>query len=416
MKKQILTIVAGITTLFATAQTAINDTVTLGAGGANQVWYSLSNDEQATQAKDNWDLAFDTKGIYTGVRINSASGVMLWGYPKGDVSSWSTVDTTGLSTWDARWDSDTSWTYCAMGNYANPNDPFDLDWGVYDISTHHVLADSFYIIKLTDGSYKKLMIESLISAKYTIKFADLNGSNEKTAVVDKTAFNAADFGYFSIVNNKTIQREPSHGDWDLVFTKYTGFVPVPYTLTGVLHSRGVAAIKAEKIADINAYNNYHAHTFTHEINTLGYNWKTYNGTGYDIADSTVYFVQNEDGDIWKVIFTGYGSTDASIMFSKTKLGGLSINNTANELVATVALSPNPSFGSNVTVVYSFEQEQRGASIMVYDMMGKQVLADALSAGKGLHQYVISRDQLATGTYIVTVATPNGKATQKMIIK
>ncbi len=416
MKRQLLTIVAIAGTLAANAQTAVVDTVSLGAGSANQVWYSLDKDEKGTQALNNWDLAFDTKGITSGIRINSAAGVMLWNYPKGDKSAWGSVDTNGLSTWSARYDSDTSWTYCAMGRYADPNDPFDLDWGKYNLTTHEVLGDSLYIIKLVDGSYKKLIIESLKSGKYNIKYADLSGSNEKTASIDKTGFNAADFGYFSIVDNKTLQREPSQGEWDLVFTKYTGFVPIAYGVTGVLHSRGATAVKAVNIADVNAYKNYSAHTMTHEINTLGYNWKTYNGSGYDIADSTVYFVQTVNGEVFKVVFTGYISADASIIFSKTKLANLNIRNVANKVTATVALAPNPALGQNVTVVYSFKQQESQATISVYDMMGKLVILDELNTNKGLHQYVITKDKLAAGTYVVSVNTANGRATQKLIVK
>ncbi|MEZ5016854.1 MAG: T9SS type A sorting domain-containing protein [Flavipsychrobacter sp.] len=416
MKKQVLTVVATAMTLWATAQTTVKDTVSLGAGGANQVWYSLNNDEQAVQAKENWDLAFDTKGVNTGIRINSGAGVELWGYPKGKVSAWSTVDTTGLSTWQKRWDSDTSWNYCAMGNYANPNDPFDLDWGRYDLNTHHVLGDSIYIIKLTDGSYRKLIIESLISAKYTIKYANLDGSNEKTATVDKTGFNAAAFGYYSIVNNKTVQREPTHGDWELLFTKYTAFVPTPYPVTGVLHARGVKAVKAINIPNANAYNNYYAHTFSHEINTLGYDWKKYTGTGYDIADSTVYFLQKEDGEIWKLVFSGYGSANTSIMFSKTKLAAVTVKNKVQETIATVAVSPNPSFGNDVTVVYSFAKDEKLANISVYSLTGKLVISEKLDSSKGLHQYLIPASKLVSGTYVVVVSTADGRATQKLIVR
>lgn len=416
MKKQLLTIVASISTLLATGQTTVKDTVSLSASGANQIWYSLNNDEKGTQARDNWDLAFDTKGVNTGIRVNSAAGVELWGYPKGAIAAWSTVDTTGLSKWSNRWDSDTSWSYCAMGNYANPNDPFDLDWGRYNLTTHQVLGDSIYIIKLTDGSYRKLIIESLISAKYTIKYANLDGSNEKTATIDKTGFNAAAFGYYSIVNNQTVQREPTHGDWELLFTKYTAFLPTPYPVTGVLHARGVRAIKATNIADVNAYANYHAHTFSHEINTLGYNWKTYNGTGYDIADSTVYFLQKEDGEIWKVVFTGYVSADASIMFSKTKLAAVNIKNTANQTAATVAVSPNPSFGNDVSVVYSLEQDEPAARITVFSITGQQVINEALDSSKGLHQYVIPSSQLVSGSYVIVVSTAHGRATQQLIVR
>ena len=129
MKRQVLSLLmlaAAATTTHA--QTVVTDTVMLGAGYTNQVWYSLGNDEQGSASKNNWDLAFDVVNIMSSIHINSASGAMLWNYPKGDKSAWASVDTNGLSTWNPRYNTDTSWAVGAMGAYADPSNWLYHTW------------------------------------------------------------------------------------------------------------------------------------------------------------------------------------------------------------------------------------------------------------------------------------------------
>jgi hypothetical protein len=104
MKKQLLTALLLSTGMGVNAQT--NDSVLLTGGYANQVWYSLQNDEQGSATKNNWDLAFDMKAITSSIHINAVAGISLWAYPKSNLSGWTTVDTNGLSTWVKRYNSD----------------------------------------------------------------------------------------------------------------------------------------------------------------------------------------------------------------------------------------------------------------------------------------------------------------------
>lgn len=399
------------------AQTVVNDSVTLGNGYANQVWYSLKNDEQGTQPKDNWDIAFSLKDITSPVMINSVSGVMLWGYPKATATGWAgAVDTNGLNTWTARYNSDTSWALGAMGNYADPNNGFDLDWGIYDLSTHKITADSFYIIKLGNGAYKKLMIQSLINGTFTFKYADLDGNNETTATIAKGNYAGKNFAYYSIQNGAAIDREPAAGNWDLTFTQYTGFVPIPYTVTGVLHNRGVGVAQVGNLSDKNTYTNYGAHTFESPINVIGYDWKNNMGI---VKDSLVYFIETAENAIWKVIFTKFtsGMTGSGTMsFSKQELVGTGINNEVQERIATLALYPNPSNGQDITVVYSLKNNNRNVMLSLFDMTGKLVLTQGLQTTAGLYQYHIPTTGLQAGMYIVSLQTDAGAVQQRLIVK
>jgi len=415
MKKTILASLLWAGIINANAQ-VITDTVSIGASYANQVWYSLANDEQGTAPKNNWDVAFDASGYGSTILINSVNGVTLWKYQKSDTSGWAAIDTTGLSGWTPRWNSDTSWAYGAIGRYANPSDPYDLDWGKYNVTTHAVTGDSIYIIKLADGSYRKLVIQSLVSGVYNFKYANLDGSNTQTASFDKSLYSGKNFGYYSLQHNTALNREPNAANWDLVFGQYSALIPSGYTVTGVLSNSGVETALDSSVANTATYNNWSALTFYREINTIGYDWKTFGGTGYTIEDSTVYFVKPVNGDIWKVIMTGFGgSSNGNIIFSKEKV----YTNTADvpgipNAGSSAAIYPNPSAGQTVNVIYSFGTATEQAMITVYDMTGRAVLNGPLNGGKGLHQYLIHAGTLNPGMYIADI-TANGIHNQQKFI-
>lgn len=399
------------------AQTIVTDSVMLGAGYANQVWYSLANDEQGSAAKNNWDLAFDVVNVTSSIHINSVSGVMLWNYPKGDKTAWASVDTNGLSTWNPRYNTDTSWAVGAMGAYADPGNWLDLDWGQYDMSTHIITGDSIYIIKLVSGDYKKLYIEKLSGGTFYFKFANLDGSSEKAEQVSKSQFTDKNLGYYSIVNETAVNREPNADKWDLVFTQYTAFIPIPYTITGVLQNRGVSVAKAANIPNKTAYNSWQAHTLKSEINTIGWDWKTHVGMGvYTVQDSLVFFVgidKQAGTEIWKLIFTGFEAADGKFVFDKQKLVAASVSNVEGK-TATIALYPNPANGSNVQVVYNLQANSKTAMLQVTDLAGRTVYVQSLNNTAGTHTATLPNG-FGAGLYIVSVTTDAGRVQQKLVM-
>ncbi|GAA4460654.1 hypothetical protein GCM10023093_03680 [Nemorincola caseinilytica] len=419
MKKQILIGAMALAAMNVGAQVVV-DTVYTGAGYANNIWYSLANDNQGTAPKNNWDLAFDASGFGSTIHINTIAGAMLWNYPNSAAAGWASVDTTGLYTWPARYNSDTSWELGAMGRYANAGDPTDLDWGHYNMTTHAITGDSIYIVKLGDGSYKKLVIESLISGTYSFKYANLDGTSPQTATLAKSAYTGKNFGYYSLQTNAALDREPATANWDLFFGQYTTFIPVAYGVTGVLANRGVQVAKFTALVDKTTFTAYSTGTFKTAINTIGYNWKSYNSStmAYDIKDSVVYFAETSNGEIWKMIFTGFASSNGAMMFSKEKLftPPTSVNGAAST-VASVAVYPNPTSAttSQANVIYSFPMAVTAANIIITDITGRTVLADVLDGATGMHQYVIPTANLLPGLYIINISAGRYSTQQKLIM-
>lgn len=422
MKKQLLLSAFSIAALTATAQTVITDTVIMGAGYANQIWYSLPDDEQGSQAKNNWDLAFRTSGsMGSSIMVNHSSGGALWVYPKADISGWASADTTGLSTWVGQYNSETEWTG-ALGRYANPADAFDLGWGVYDMGSHYVLGDSMYIVKTQTGKFKKLIIDKLASGTYTFTYANLDGSDSSTSTLSKSGYSSKNFGYFNLDTKTSIDREPATSKWDLVFGQYSsgdyasaGFAG--YTVTGVLVNDTLEVAKAiVDPATRPTYNTYSAYTFSNNINGLGYNWKSTSGV---IKDSNVYFIRRNNGDIWKLNFTGWisgVSGNGSTIFTKQRLFSTSITEKATSNT-TLALSPNPATnGQNVSIVYNFDASVNTAVANVYDMTGRVALTQQLETTKGLHAYTFNSSNLIAGTYIISVVADGQATHQKFIVQ
>lgn len=423
MKKQLLTALLIGTAVAGNAQ-AVNDTVVLGAGYANQVWYSLANDEQGSSAKDNWDIGFDVVNIMSSLHVNTHGGAKLWIYPKGDKTVFgATLDTNGLGTWAERFNSPTSWEAGAMGAYVNPNDPFDVDWGTYDINTHVISGDSVYIIKLVNDDFKQLFIEKLASGTFHFKFADLDGSNVVAEQVSKSSFTDKSLGYYSIVNKTTVNREPNIDKWELSFMQYGDLSgSTMMRVTGVLHNRdrNIQVAQTAPLADAATNVNWQAQTFQPDINTIGYDWKTFdmNTFKYTTNDSIVYFIsiekENVGHDIWKLRFTDFASADGSFAFSKQRLQTASVKD-VNGGITSLALYPNPVNGGDVHVAYNVPAGSKALALTVTDITGKVVLAQQLDNNSGLHAYTIPSNTLRSGMYIVSVSSVGGRVQQKLVV-
>jgi hypothetical protein len=422
MKKLILSAALASLAGAASSQTVIADSVYLGTSYANNVWYSLANDSVGAQPKNNWDLAFETATMPgVGILLNTAIGDRLYAYPKSDTSGWATVDTSGLSTWKPRFNSDKNWSFGAFNQTFNG---FDVGWGGYDINTHIITGDSIFIVKLVNGStttWKKIIIQDLTAGTFHFKFADLNGANTVTQSASKGGYASKNLFYYNMTTNTYIDREPATANWDLWFGQYSDSVTTsqgnPSPVTGVLANTGVQLAKVYPVANKATYTDYASATFSDMINTIGYDWKPFVNGVYSIKDSTVYFVKSKDGSIWKLLFTGFGgSADGKIAFTKQRLLGASIPVVNGNTPATLAVYPNPAQGQNATLVYSFEQRLYNASVVVTDMAGRSVFTSQLESAAGLHTLQLPTAALPSGLYNITLNTAAGRVQQKLSVR
>ena len=381
------------------------ETVTMGEGYANDVWYSFEDGEQGQAPRDEWHLAFDASSFGTSIRINSSVGMQLWLYP-GDVEDFETLDTTGLDSWQPLYNADTSWAYGAFSHYQNE---FDIGWGEYNVVTHVVTGDSLYLAQLPSGEFQKIYIESLESGSYNFRHATLDNEMDMTHSIAKANFSEKNFAYFNLTTHSSIDREPDSESWDLLFTQYTAFIPIPYPVSGVLHNRGVEVAKAYPIDDPTTYNDYGSHEFQTEINTIGYDWKSFTGE-WSLQDSLAYFVKTADGDIWKIYFTDFGGSGTGVFeFNKEKIftSGVEEN---TELFTEIYPNPAREF-----VNVAIDSPSQETEIKIYDLSGK-VINSQIFNGRGLQTHRLDVSSMEDGIYLLSAKSGQRVYSSKLIIQ
>ena len=414
MKKILLTY--SLILLFLCSYSQNSDSVILNSSYTNQSFYNLNDGEIANIDNTNWDLAFSSSGYGSAIRINAQAGVELFVYPNGDINDWNSVDITNINNWSSIINSDTTWTIGAFNATSDPTNSLDLGWGVYSTITHHITGDSIHIIKLSNGDYKKLQMIKLSSGVYDFKYANIDGSNEVTTNVSKSNYTSKNFGYYSLTNEAELDREPDSDSWHILFTKYVSeiYPGTNYAVTGVLTNKDIEVAKAEGVDISNV--NYNSYSFSSQINTIGYNWKSYNMSSfsYDIVDSLCFFIKDDFGSIWKLQLTGFeGSSSGKINFNVENILSASDDVLDKNVFA---IYPNPTKSKEIKIIYDLNYSTSSLNKFdFYDLNGKLVKSLKL-ANNGFFERDVNLYDLKSGIYFVSLITDEKSFQQKLIIQ
>lgn len=406
----------------ATQAQVIADTVNMGPQYAQNKWYSLEDDEVDSASATNWHIAFAATAamsspLTTAIHINHkvASLYEVVGALPADFATTTTLDT---ANWPQLRNTDTLWSYGAFNVPTTPDIGMDYGFGSYNTGTHIIEANRIFVLKY-GTTFKKMYItlDPNSAAKYYLfTFANMDNSDMTTDTLFINNYVGRNFFYYDVENKVEIDREPGNENWDVLFTQYWDNA-MGYQVTGLLHNVDVEAVKVT-LQEETTYNDFLAHQTGPYINTIGYDWKVLNQSfTYDMADSTLYFIKALNGDIWKVVFTGFiGSSAGSFRFTKEKLATASVQNVSGKNEASLAVYPNPASGGNATVAYNLNSNNKVARMMVMDMTGRVVIATQMDNQKGLHQQVINTQNLAAGTYIINVMTDAGAMQTKLSVQ
>jgi hypothetical protein len=289
--------------------------VSLGAGYSNDVYYRLSDGLITSVPRANWDIAFSVSPREAAVLTNGAAGVTLKVYPTTAGWSWTAaIDTAGYKKWTSLYNSDTTWTEGAfnMNATGHPN----YGWANYDMVTHNLTGISLYIIKTRAGSFKKIWIEKKLTVdqKYTFRYADLNGANEKNVTLTLSGKNK-NFVYYSLDTNAEADREPETTMWDIVFTKWMDKSLGYYPVTGVLQNIGVTSLESPDTDPQSK--TMPSSGYLTNMSAIGSDWKTVNMTTYQYAmdETRVFFVKDLNNKIYRIKFKSFeGSSTGNLSF------------------------------------------------------------------------------------------------------
>ena len=391
-----------------------NQSISLLPSYTNQSFYSLENGEVANLNNTDWDLAFSTPTMSSSIRINAGMGTELYSYPLGDTTDWNTFNSSNLSNWLPIYNSDTNWFVGAFDK--NSTSMFDMGWGMYSMITHHVTGDSLYAIKTIGGDWKKLWIQKLANDEYSFKYANLDGTNEINTSVSKLNYSDKNFIYYSLDQNSLLDREPNSIDWDITFTKYiTPVQGMPYGVTGVMSNDGVQVAQVDNLPDPNSYTDYSQHSMSTEINTIGYDWKSFDMStfSYSVEPYRCYFVKDLQDKVWRIIFTSFeGSSTGNIDFNKQEMTSSTSISELQSDISTFEIYPNPITDNNLTIVFdnSFYETQ----LEIFTVTGKQVFDKNIN-GAGFQAKSLSLPNLDKGLYIVSISSRGNSIQKKLLI-
>ncbi|MEO1451246.1 MAG: T9SS type A sorting domain-containing protein [Bacteroidota bacterium] len=389
------------------------DSLSLGAGYADQVWWSFDGGEQARASQTGWDLAFGTGGGAANILMNTGKGNSVWVYPMGDTADWATVDTMGLDSWSPLYNSTQSWSLGALNAGYDPNDQLDLGWGTYSFITHFVTGDSVFVMQNAAGAFKKLWIEQLASGTYTFRYGNLDGTNDTTVSLVKSDFTGKNFGYFSFDTDATLDPEPASADWDLLFTRYTDYAPTPYPVSGVLSNIHTGVSQVYPVDDVETFADYNAAPFDSAINHIGWDWKSFSFmTGWSLQDSMVYFVKTQHDAIYKLVFTDFGgSSSGNFYFTHEEIRATGLDVTQNSIVGVF---PNPVTDSHLSIHADLAGGNQ--SVRILDLQGRLLQHNEFTFAPGLQRIDLQLPDLASGMYLVELIQNQSRQTSRFLVK
>ena len=279
------------------------------------------------------------------------------------------------------------------------------------------MGDSLYILKTLDGSYKKIWIirKNSVNNIYYIRSANLDGSNDKVMEFDINPHRNANFVYYSFSGTDLLDREPDTASWDILFTKYMAIQPdkTPYPVVGVLDNFKVYANKFYPVTpDFTGWTNL---PLDSAKSPIGWNWKTFNMDTFTwtLEDSTAFFVQTRNTDIYKLVFTGYGgSSSGKIIFEKMAVSPSGIPSVKPDMVV-VSVYPNP-VREHLTI--DFGQEITGSAVVaIFDITGKQVYSSTQIIDKNSISISVPESSLCSGMHLLKIDTGKGIFTSKFLV-
>lgn len=438
MKKFISTLAILVASWHVYAQKV--DSVLMSADYENEIYYKLSSGQVKAEPVKNWDLAFSTVASldekFFAVRANYSSGVRVYEYPKVGTSDWNTFDSSNWKTnWVQLYNTDSSWWFGAFNRepYSHPS----YSWGMYT-NSGVITGNRIYLIGFSPTafgnptSFKKLIIEERKSASgvrtWKFKYADIDGSNEKQVTIEDKDYEDKTFAYYSLRDNKAVDREPANSvnSWDITFTRYWADLNNPqfpyYQVTGVFHNVNVEVFKATGLPTKDLTKPTNNTSYSHKINTIGYNWKNSGPNGTFIKDSTAYFIKvdsTKDGEvvntkIYKLWFTAFGGSANGKTVFNTELVD-EVNNTVSvQEVEAVRLNVYPNPAQHQITITTLNNAATPTAINIYDISGKQVYNYSISNNQSWGVYTLDVSGFAKGVYTVSISTDKGAFTKRLV--
>ncbi|MEM6378139.1 MAG: HmuY family protein [Bacteroidota bacterium] len=427
MKTNLLLLVALLTVSLAKGQNFVEASV--GASYAKQYFYDIDNNTGFELGIEDWDLAFSTIGLQdAGIHVNEAA-IFSFTTPATEVevyytgmSDFSMVTAAEDTSYVRLYNDESNWGNGALNVNRSAVNPLDYGWGSYNPMSRIVVGAEVFVVKLRSGAYLKLMIENLNATVYNIKYANLDGTEEKTVQIDKANFPGG-LALFSFTTGATIDADVS--GVDLIFTRYTTPLPdtttavlddtLNYNVTGVLSGIGTEVIEVAGVdtADVVLTSDM---TFSTQLDEIGYDWKTFTGQWF-LPKNLSYIVKTGEGKTYKVIYDDFeGFTTGVTVMVISEISVVSNTNQTNRHFDAFTVAPNPTSG-DLNVTYALKQASpQQVMLSLYNNLGQSVWNARLngSVGNNNERFQLPAG-LPTGHYYLRIQTGPSQLTKKISI-
>lgn len=399
--------------------------ISTGNSYVNQVFFELENFQPIAVPNESWDIAFTAFGLQdAGIHINESAAISntpppleLYYAPTNDFAD---EIKEGEIVADRLVNSEESWNNGAFNSGRIIENPLDYGWGMYNPQVNQVIGNKVFVLKMRDGNYKKLKIDSLVISTYYFRHAELDGSNEQSARVDKADFADAGFAFFSFSSNSTINTIPEK--WDLMYGRYRTILPqdsTPYDVTGILSHPNLKVAEVKGMAadqvDVNT-----SLTFEDRIDIIGSDWKGFDfQIGWVLQDSLSYVVKMPNNHLYKLVFIDFSgsSSGGTSTFEQTDLGLLSSNQDLAPAGASWSVFPNPIQGGRFTLSLDLEQQLEEVEVSLFNALGQPLWRRSLSPRIGLNAYELALPaHIPAGQYWLRLQAATGQLTKTVFVR
>ncbi|WP_028298137.1 HmuY family protein [Olivibacter sitiensis] len=294
--------------------------IAMGASYQNTVFFKLSTEKESSVPVSTWDLAFESQGG-TAVRSNIARKGGVYATTSTDFSAVTTVPTSAIAYDDPSGDLSKT----AVGAWQDNGTSKNLVYVLYRGNNPPSSA--------TPIGYKKFQLLGYANGKYTIRHADLDGSNEKTDEI--TTNTDKNFTFFSF-DEGIVEFEPDKKQWDIAFTCVTvrGGGPNSYVISPSVVSNRYSDVEVavdnpgatltasdDPAAPINTFESSNSnfstivlsqigsYSFSNDAMSIGRDWHQIlqpHASGiYKVYDWKTYIVKDTDGNYFKLKMTAF---------------------------------------------------------------------------------------------------------------
>ncbi|MBP6234964.1 MAG: T9SS type A sorting domain-containing protein [Saprospiraceae bacterium] len=427
MQKFFTIVLCFFTVFFSKAQSF--QEISTGAGYNKQSFIKLNDGSQKQVNNDAWDLAFTAFGFQdAGIFINESSGSSMGqNLPLTELYYALTDDFGAAIDLEAIKDykylnSEASWNFGAFNEVRDTLNPYDFGWGVYQPASNRVIGNKVYVLKLRNGEYRKIKIESLTGTTYTFRYAKLDGSGEVTKTLNKLTDNKGQkLIFFSFTTNETVDVLPS-GGFDLMYCRYISIAKDPngtivqqYNVTGVLTGPGILTAEADGVNPKTVTYVDYTDKLSTQTDIIGYDWKTLTGISWVLDQDKVFFVKTTDNHMWRLHFIDFeGSSTGTAVMEKTDLGLFS---SSTDLVGVqTGIFPNPVDDQLILSLDITEDSGSDINIDITNVNGQVMVNRVVKNQQGLKVFEISTGDWNKGTYFVRISNSSKQFVSKKIVR